>query len=125
MTDAPQSHLEPVYQTTHDFSGPRSLQLTLVDALAVAENAPRTEVRPLYESVEPDSLESLFAHASTRESTLRVTFDAGSRRVAVDSDGQVEIYEADGESEDRDGREGDEARERGDSRDPHAEHPQA
>lgn len=112
-----ESHLEPVYQTTHDFSGPRSLQLTVVEALAVAENAPRTEVSPLYESVEPDSLESLFAHASSRDATLCVTFDVADHRVEVDSDGRVAIYEAADES---DGDESDD-----DTEDRRAERPRA
>ena len=88
-----------MYQTTHDFSGGRSLQLTIVEALAVAENVSRTKVRPLYQSVETDSLESLFAHAESRDATLCVTFDVAGRCVEVDSDGRVAVYEAEGESD--------------------------
>ncbi|NHN58662.1 MULTISPECIES: HalOD1 output domain-containing protein [Halorussus] len=98
MTDpTAQSRPEPLYRTTHDFSDGRSLQLAIVEALAATENAPRTAVRPLYLSVETDSLESLFAHAEARDATLDVTFDVEDYRVEVDSDGRVAVYEADGE----------------------------
>lgn len=84
---------QPEHQTRHDFSTRESLHLTIVEALAAVEDVPETEVDPLYDAVEPDSLERLFAHAAAREWALSVTFAVGKRSVAVHSDGRVLVHD--------------------------------
>lgn len=84
---------QPEYQTRHDFSTPEHLHLTIVEALAAVEDVPQTEVDPLYDVVEPESLERLFAHADARESALSTAFSVGKWSVTVHSDGRVLVHE--------------------------------
>lgn len=84
---------QPEYQTRHDFSTPKSLHLTVVESLAAVEEASPTEVDPLYDAVDTDSLERLFAHATARESTLSAAFPVRGWTVTVHSDGRVLVHE--------------------------------
>ena len=90
---------QPEYQTRHDFSTSGSLHLTIVEALAAVEDVPQTEVDPLYDVVEPESLERLFAHAAARESALSTAFSVGKWSVTVHGDGRVLVHECEEASE--------------------------
>lgn len=80
----------PAYETRHDFSSSESLHLTVVEALAAVADVPKTDVPPLYDAVEVDSLERLFEHADARGSTA---FAVGEWTVAVHGDGRVLVYD--------------------------------
>jgi len=63
-------------------------------ALRSVSGAIEFEVRPLYNTVDPDALDSLFAQkgdGTPRETDRRIVFEHGRYRVRVDSDGVVAV----------------------------------
>lgn len=67
----------------------------LVQAIAALEEVPETDVGPLYESVELESVVTLLRHASAHDSTVNVEFEHEGYTITIGSDGTVRIYEGD------------------------------
>lgn len=67
----------------------------VVEAVADAEGVEPTDLRPLYEVVDPDALDSLFRERLGRgEPALGlITFQYQGYRVQVDEDGRVTLVE--------------------------------
>lgn len=80
-------------------SGPQkrktSLSDAVVDALADAEDVDPLELEPLYEVIDPDALDSLFAPADDDERAGRVQFRTAGYRVEVTSTGRVHLTSLD------------------------------
>lgn len=74
---------------------PETLSAAVVEAVADAEGVDPAELRPsLYDVIDPDGLEMLYAQPSrARASNLRVTFAYGPWTVHVDRDGTVQLTE--------------------------------
>jgi len=71
-----------------------SVSQRVVETVAEAEGVPPTELRPpLYEVVDPDALDRLFAHPSPSGS--RVVFSYKNYEVTVDGEGLVSVSSAD------------------------------
>ncbi|WP_266076873.1 HalOD1 output domain-containing protein [Haladaptatus caseinilyticus] len=71
--------------------------IRVINAIAEHEGTTPTEIRPvLYDIIEPDALDSLFAETQHGESRAdgHVTFQYGSSEVTVYSDGRVEIVQS-------------------------------
>ena len=68
-----------------------SVTLRIVDEIATRENVDPVELRPrLYDVIDPDALESLFAVNSKAVEGI-VEFSYSGYRVAVHSDGRLDI----------------------------------
>ncbi|MFC7134561.1 MULTISPECIES: HalOD1 output domain-containing protein [Salinibaculum] len=74
---------------------PETLTEAIVEAVAEAEGIDPIELRPsLYDVVDPDALELLYAQPDrSRASNLRVTFAYGTWQVHVHRDGTVQLTE--------------------------------
>lgn len=70
-------------------TGPQGYDLAfaVVDSVSAAENATPTELPPLYETIDPDALNALFAGRGA--TTGSVVFQYHGYTVAVASDGRV------------------------------------
>lgn len=82
------------YVTRYDSGGPSKLTTTLVHALAEFADTDVTEMEEtLYDRVDPDALDQLFAPRSdgTPRSEGHVTFTLAGHLVMVTSDGRIEI----------------------------------
>ncbi|MFC5972906.1 HalOD1 output domain-containing protein [Halomarina salina] len=78
------------HRVTHEVGGPASLSVTVVSAVSEALDADVTAVDPLYESVDPDALDSLFASATAgNRSTTRICFAHDGCSVTIYGDGEV------------------------------------
>lgn len=87
----------PIYETNFEFEGSKSPAEAVVEALAAAEDADPTGFRPLYHTIDPESLNRLF---DTDESTQRVLcFDHAGWTVIVRGDGVVVICDPDDRAE--------------------------
>ena len=65
----------------------------VIDAVANAEGVEPTDLRPLYDALDPDALDSLFqprGHAS-RSTRGQITFEYHGYEVHVDESGQVTL----------------------------------
>lgn len=60
----------------------------VIEAVAEATDSVRTELRPLYEVIDPDALDSLFGSSRAR-TTATVTFRYGGCSVTVHTDGET------------------------------------
>jgi hypothetical protein len=82
-----------------EFTTAESPSEVLVRLLAVAEDVEPTALPPLYDAIDPEALESLFAAPGTAgEADLSVEFAASGYRVHVTNDGSIVLL-ADGGSD--------------------------
>jgi hypothetical protein len=67
--------------------------IAVVEALAAARNVAPADVRdPLYDSVDPDALDRLFAYGDAADAADgTVAFSVGGRTVTVHSDGTIVV----------------------------------
>jgi hypothetical protein len=77
-----------LYRTHHDWDGDQSLSMTVIDAVSAVSNAEPAELPPLYESIDPDALDSLF----TAQTEGRVFFEFAGLPVTVHATGEVRIH---------------------------------
>lgn len=81
--DADQSHSDLLYQPPSE---------AVVAAVAAAENVAQTDLPPLFDSIDPDALDSLFESGPLAErSTGTVSFSYAGHEVSVTADGQVDL----------------------------------
>ncbi|WP_415380458.1 HalOD1 output domain-containing protein [Halosimplex sp. TS25] len=71
----------------------QSVSEAVIEAVAAAEGVRPTELAPLYDVVDPDALETVFAGKS---SLGKVVFNYNSYEVTVDADGHVAIKDYSG-----------------------------
>lgn len=81
------------YQLYHDYESDTGIATAIIDAVARLTETPPTDIGPLYEVVDPDSLDRLFksVDGSLRQTDGKVTFTLHDSRVTVHSDGLIEI----------------------------------
>jgi hypothetical protein len=66
----------------------RSVSRAVIDAVAAVEGTPPTELPPLYDVVDPDALDKVFAG---KASLGKVMFNYNSYEITVEADGYVAI----------------------------------
>lgn len=86
-----------VYQTVHDLASNDSLCVSLVEAVAEAKGVDPLDLREtLYDSVDPDALDSLFqvdSHGAPRTDGS-VTLQLCGCRVVVQSTGLIRVFDS-------------------------------
>lgn len=75
--------------------GPISQQV--VEAIADATGVDPLELPPLYDSVDPDALDSLFSHDGASASITSLCFEIGDCEVVVRGSGEVVVVRSDAE----------------------------
>ena len=65
----------------------------VVERIAKCEGVEPTELPPLYETVDPDALNSLVSHARGGKATLRLRFRYFSYEVTVTEEGVIHLDE--------------------------------
>lgn len=63
---------------------PRSIASSVIDAVADADDVDPLDLPPLYGSIDPDALESIFATASAARTEREVRFTYAGYRVTID-----------------------------------------
>jgi CheY-like chemotaxis protein len=81
------------YVTTHDWNGPQSLVVTIVEAVAVIEGRPPGSIEAMHDRVDTHALDALFGDGDGIDG--RVSFRYAGHRVTVDADGEVLVERAD------------------------------
>lgn len=84
-----------LYQAEYDPSDRETLTESIIEAVATVEEIPPLELRPLYETVDIESLTNLMTHATSdsRNSTVSVEFTLEQLLVVVKSSGLILVYE--------------------------------
>lgn len=85
----------PVVDTQYGGESDRSPSMAIVEAVAEAADVDPTELPPLYEYVDPDAIDDLFANqagAATGDAYLGFTVD--SWKVFVRADGKIRVCDA-------------------------------
>lgn len=82
--------------TSHPQSrdGTESVTTTVINRILAREDVSSTDVTPLYEVIDPEALDTLFApkqDGSRRSTTGRVSFEYQGYRVTITSVGEVEL----------------------------------
>lgn len=86
----PEVAMSDRYQTHHDWEGDGTVALSVIEAVAAVSGTEPTEFEPLYNAVDPDALNKLFASFQTRSEGL-VSFTLDGYDVTVASSGEIEI----------------------------------
>lgn len=63
----------------------------VVEAVARRKGVPATHLQPLYESIDPEALETLVEHERTEQSPVTVQFEYAGYRVVVSSHGPLVV----------------------------------
>lgn len=82
----------------YEIGDDESVTEAVTAALRSVSGATEFGVRPLYDTVDPDALDSLFARkgdGTPREADGRIAFEHDRYRVRVDSDGVVAVFAPD------------------------------
>ncbi|NIB99837.1 HalOD1 output domain-containing protein [Halobacterium sp. R2-5] len=66
----------------------RTMSQAVIETVAAIDNTPPTELPPLYDAVDSDALDNLFAG---KASLGKVVFNYNSYEVSVDADGYVAV----------------------------------
>lgn len=84
-----------VYTVEHDFEGDRSLSTTVITAIADVADEQPLDLPPLYDTIDPDTLDSLFSpNEGGGDVPDHIGFTHAGCTVAVHSDGKVIVEEA-------------------------------
>ena len=84
------SRAECDHRALHEVDGPSSLSVTIVTAVSEALDADLTAVDPLYHSIDPDALDTLFeSTADEHRSVAHISFRHDGCSVTVHGDGEV------------------------------------
>jgi hypothetical protein len=78
----------------YEIGDDESVTEAVTAALRSVSGATEFELRPLYDTIDPDALDSLFARkgdGTPRGTDGRIVFEHGRYRVRVDSDGAVAV----------------------------------
>ena len=97
-TTSKNTSAEPLYRAKHDRDRDGPLSDAVVEALAAVENVEPDELDlRLYDSVDGDALDRLYAVSAERAERLHVTFTVADYEVTVHADGRLAVRErADG-----------------------------
>lgn len=89
------SSREVLEQTTHDFRRERSISTTVVVATARASETEPNDLPPLFEAVDPDALDAVFASRGDqpRRRDITVAFPYAGHEVSVSGNGEICVYE--------------------------------
>lgn len=86
----------PVYDTQYDMESAVTPTEAVVEALTAVENVGPQELDPLYETIDGEALDRLFAHADeTGESPAILSFTVDGWNVFVSGDGQIRVCDPD------------------------------
>lgn len=79
------------YRAVHDWSENRALSTTVVLAVRRVLGTPEAELPPLFEHVDPDGLDSIFASIQSDQVRAegRVTFPYAGLQVMIQADGTI------------------------------------
>ncbi|WP_418281926.1 HalOD1 output domain-containing protein [Halorubrum sp. DTA98] len=82
------------YRVVHDWSGDRSLSTTVIHAVQRVLNTPEEELPILYEHIDPDALDRLFAPVQSDRSRTdgRITFSYAGLCVMIEADGTITLF---------------------------------
>ena len=85
-----------VVRVTFDAAEPTQPTAAIVEALSAATGTSPLDLPPLYDAVDPDALNRLFAHATRTDlgEPLSIEFTADGWGVVVSTDGEVRIIDA-------------------------------
>ena len=86
------------YHAEHDWRTDRSLSSSVIEAVSRATGTAPDRVRPLYEVIDPDALDRLFAPTDRRPGrppTTVVSFRIEGCTVTVDGGGRITVLPAD------------------------------
>ncbi len=82
-----------IYRTTYDIAR-ESLSVRVLEAVAAIRNTDPTDLDPLDEYIDPDSLNSIFEPTATKSGTHgSLSFAYEGLLVIIHSDGEVELRE--------------------------------
>lgn len=81
------------YVTSHEWDGPRSLVVTIVETVAVIEGRPPVSIETVHDRVDTHALDALFGDEDGIDG--RVSFQYAGHHVTVDADGEVLVEAAD------------------------------
>lgn len=87
---------ETAYVGEFEWGSDRTLSEAVVDAVATAAGVDPLQLDPLYESVDPDALDTIFmpeASGRPREGDASVAFSVCGYEVIVKSYGRILVYE--------------------------------
>ena len=82
--------------TSHDWEGNRSLATTIVSTVATLSETTPDELERIYDRIDPDSLETLFAPANgaTRRNAGQVSFRLDRYTVTVHASGTIVVTDS-------------------------------
>ncbi|QLD91194.1 hypothetical protein HWV07_07185 [Natronomonas salina] len=72
-------------------SSDESVSETVVTAVADAKGVDPLDLDPLYDSIDPDALDSLFGHAGAGSSIAKLSFEMADCEVLVRGSGEVVV----------------------------------
>lgn len=82
----------PIVDARYDRNSDRSPTVAVTDALAEADGVDATDIPPLYEVIDPDALDALFAdRGSDVDAELLVSFRFREWNVFVSSEGRIRV----------------------------------
>lgn len=85
---------EVLYRAHHDRDRDGPISECIVKALAAVENIEPDELGArLYDSVDPEALDSVYGTAAERSERLRLAFTIGDYEVVISDDGNVLVRE--------------------------------
>lgn len=82
------------YVSTFDPTAKDQPSERIVTAVASLTDTDPLELTPLYEAVDPDALDSLFAHAAVAEDGHELWFSYEGFDVGVRSDGEIRVVDS-------------------------------
>lgn len=89
---------EAAHVSEFEWGSERTLSEAVIDAVATAAGVDALQLDPLYESVDPDALDTIFmpeASGRLREGDASVAFTVSGYDIVVKSYGRIIVYEAD------------------------------
>lgn len=85
----------PVVSTTYEREGYQTLSMTIVEAVAEAEGVHPTDLPPMYEIVDSDAVDRLFAnYEEGTESEAVLSFTHDHWNIFVRGDGEIRVCDA-------------------------------
>lgn len=81
-----------IYREIHEWVSSKSLSETVVTALADFKGVDVTEIEPLYENIDPDALEALFApNGNGFRHNGQISFSFNDKYVTIHSHGEFAV----------------------------------
>lgn len=83
-----------LYRVSHDWTSDADVTTTIITAVAAITDSPATDIAPLYEAINPDALNTLYAPTQTGERRTGggcTTLTVHGCTVTLYWDGEIEI----------------------------------